>query len=824
MAAQYILAKSFAAFRGLDLRSGDLLRTKEFASDMRNCEFRSTAALSKRKGYHIKENSAGQGALAVYNNLNTSNGVITDNLVSADESLYVLEEGSITLTYSGSGTAYYTCKATGSSIEFNLYEDDVLVTSQNLGTGLESVPVTQSSFVATLDALSDFTASSTGVDTGPAAFLPFSERTDIGSSVTITTSYNTEVNSPSGSPFAAHWAKRNDPEFEIMSYVNLNGLLYISNGYDELHKYDGQNVYRAGMPEGGDVSASLTGSGTITNSSLKYRLVYYQVDNKGNIVEGIMGGSSTGISAVAQTVDVTVDNIEASSGFNTNAAIIDGTQSGVTTIAVDDGSAGDHTLKVGDTAYFYDDSTSAYVTREVTARTASSITIAGAAVDVTDNTVISNNLRIDIYRNQSSGSTFYLVESIPNNSFASTQVFSDNVPDASLGAEYIEPIKQRGLPPKGRYITLYRNQLIISGFTDDVDAVAYSDVDSPEYFPAGQNRFNVDTEKGDKVTGVKTLNSVLYVFKGQTIHTLTGDLINDDFRVDILTTGGVGCVANATIQEVNGNLFFLDKDGVYSVSQGADGVQEISELISPEFSSNEYNFSRAVAQYWLEQDKYCLYMPELETNGGNITATSNSLVYVYDFFRQGWLIWSNINALGGLVTFNEVLWTVGINYNTNTSNVDRLLQEFQNTGTSVDYSDHEQAISSYYKTHWETLGEPSVFKKFLRLKLFSLDVDVTDFETQLFKIQMTTEQNFNDVPIYMHEFDFANGATGGWGENPWGAFPWGDARLSFIKTKLKSNKAQSLRLTFENNNVNKNYLLSGYELEIAAPYSAVIKE
>lgn len=821
----YQLVKSFAAFKGLDLRSGDLLRAREYASDTTNCDFRSTAALNKRKGYQHKE-TVGGGGISVWSDLNTTTGEITDKLVVADSTLRLKEAGSITLTYGGAGTAYTNIYANGSAILLDLYEDDVLITSQDLGTGLEASPITISDITSTLNALTDFTASSTGTSTIPAAFLDTVEKANIDSSLSLPFTYTSAVNSPQASPFTTHWAARNDSDFEPASFVSNNGVIYISNGKDELHKYDGQNLYRAGMPKGELGSVTTSGAGSVTNSSLQYRTVHYQVDNKGNIVEGEISDSSSGISVSSNTVDVTVNNIEAASGFNTNCAIVDGTQSSVTTITVDNGSGGAHTLKVGDTAYFYDDSTAAYVTRNVDAITASSITIAGAAVDVTDNAVISNNLRIDVYRNKAAGTTFYLVESIPNNSFASTQAYIDNTADAGLGEEYVVPIKQRGLPPKGRYITLFRGQLIVTGFDNDTDAVAYSDADSPEYFPAGENRFNVDTSEGDRVTGVRALNSVLYVFKGESIHTVTGDLINDNFQVDILTTGGVGCVANATIKEGNGRLFFLDNEGVFAVNQGADGVTEVSEPISPEFESltNNFNFKRATAAYWLLRDKYVLFMPVLETNGGDVTAASTSYTYAYDEYRGGWLKWSKTNALGGMTVLNNNLWFSNMQYNTVTSAVNRPLSMFLNTGTGVDYADHAEAIEAEYKTHWETLGEPSVFKKFLRLKLHSLDAAVNDFETQLFKLNVTTEINYSDVPVFTHEFDFGNGSTGGWGSNPWGAFPWGDVRLSSIKTKLGVNKARSMRLIFENNTVNKNFLLSGYELEVAAPFRIMLKD
>jgi hypothetical protein len=71
--------------------------------------------------------------------------------------------------------------------------------------------------------------------------------------------------------------------------------------------------------------------------------------------------------------------------------------------------------------------------------------------------------------------------------------------------------------------------------------------------------------------------------------------------------------------------------------------------------------------------------------------------------------------------------------------------------------------------------------------------------------------------------DFTGGALG-WGNSPWNDFPWGDNRLSAIASKLNNKKAKALRLVINNNELNKNILISGYEYEIVVPYSARIKE
>ena len=142
--------------------------------------------------------------------------------------------------------------------------------------------------------------------------------------------------------------------------------------------------------------------------------------------------------SITEDINVTVDYIDDSTGYNTDCAIVAGAQTGVTQITVDDGAGGSHTMQVGQTAYFFDSSSSAFVEREITAVDSTTITIDGANVNVSDNEVISNNLRVNIYRTASGGTLFKLVTSLANDSFETTAAYRDGTADASLGATFLD--------------------------------------------------------------------------------------------------------------------------------------------------------------------------------------------------------------------------------------------------------------------------------------------------------------------------------------------------------------------------------------------------
>ena len=105
MAVSRFLQKTFSAFKGLDLRSSDLTRSAEFASSMKNAAYNGTNAIVKRKGYQFKAADQGGEGLAVYKDINTSTGAVTETIVTLDDNLYEIVDDSFNVTYSGSGTA-----------------------------------------------------------------------------------------------------------------------------------------------------------------------------------------------------------------------------------------------------------------------------------------------------------------------------------------------------------------------------------------------------------------------------------------------------------------------------------------------------------------------------------------------------------------------------------------------------------------------------------------------------------------------------------------------------------------------------------------------
>jgi hypothetical protein len=80
MGVDHRLLKTSENFKGLDLRSSDIMRNQEFSTDMRNATYRISGAINKRKGFTHKRNSNFIKGMTTFKNIG-ANGSIVDELI-----------------------------------------------------------------------------------------------------------------------------------------------------------------------------------------------------------------------------------------------------------------------------------------------------------------------------------------------------------------------------------------------------------------------------------------------------------------------------------------------------------------------------------------------------------------------------------------------------------------------------------------------------------------------------------------------------------------------------------------------------------------------
>lgn len=836
---EHLLEKRYLLHRGLNPKEADITRPMEFASGMRNAQYTSRGAPEKRKGYQGHGSSIGGMGLFYYNRIDPDSEQVAAEVLAVDSTLYALLESTFTVNYAGASAAcqlsfYYD----SDDEEYKLQLDEAGVTIASISCGLgmdETSPVTLGDLKTAVDAITGFSAVITGNASTPAAFLKIVRAYDLADSDWEgIAKYWNPVNTTVSAPLSTFYSKRNEADFENASAVVINNVLYIATGYEDLHKYDGQTFYKAGLPTPTSISTADGGAGSITGTNYVHKMQYIQYDAAGQIHEGNTLNSSALSSVTSKKINVTVGNIQATTGYNTNCAIVAGAQTTVNTITVDNGSGGSHTMQAGDTAYFYDSVSGAHVEREVTAVTSTTITIAGNAVTVADNAVISNNLRIAIWRNKTSAVTptiFYLVAEIPNNSFASTQVYSDDLSDANLGALFIPALSDRSPPPRGKYVTSFQNHLVVAGNLTYPRRLFWSDLDGPEYFPADTNQENIETAQGSNISGIGSGGSVLGIFsKG--CHILSGTLGDNNIRIEEKASD-IDCVAHASIMQIKGVLCWWSSRGPYAMVNGqlptpiglasdaaGNNVGRLEPVMQQDglIPQEKWKTKRIVALNWIPNKKAIWFIPaETESPDGDIYPNSNSRLYVYDYDLDAWLEWDNINMAGGAVLYNDELFFQERRYSDFEEGMTYYLYRFHNANDAWDYEDNNQPINWQYDLSWESVNQPSVLKRFIELKVFCLE----EIPNNEFSFTVNQEMNYQkDASVAQFDMTFSGI---GYGTSEYGNSQYGDIAEAAVRHDLKRERTKSMRIRFSNSEHHQNCLISGVEYLIALPYRPEFK-
>lgn len=831
MAAARQIVKKFTSFLGLDERSSDLVIDPNYATAFESAQITRNTSIEKSPGYKALLDNLAYAGSARFGRINQDTGQIENEYIGISNTVSRRIEGTFTVAYTGSLAGVELSITTGeddSTITLRIRESETSVYTKDLGKALdESSSVTLADLKTEIDALSDYSVTISGTTSTPAALLPYVESLVFSSSSSaVITFYEwEEVNKTVTSPLAGNATNKGASDFENTSWVNSRGNLYLTNGYDDPLKYDGQTLYKVGLPRPSSApSTSLVGGGSITDSGRQYSYTYIQIDNNGNLSEGQESAQAVAVTPSSQNVDVTLNNVVAGTGFNTNCAIVAGGQTGVTTITVDDGSGGANTMAVGDSAYFFDGVSSSYVTREVTARTATTITIDGAAVNVSDNAVISNNLRIAVYATTAQGLLRYNLVELPNNSFASTQVYRDSQNTITGNSLFVTPTNVPSLPPKARYITSFQNFLVLCGNNESVNTVYVSDIgNSYEGFDAFNRAFDCISGFGDRISGAGANDQFLFIGKSNSTFNVSGDLATFRIRVD-QNRGDKGCESHHTIEPVSGYLFFLSSDGVYRVISGQT-PEEMSAQIQPVFFFDVENvgsnfvLKRATAINDIDNQKYLLFLPTEELLDSTLVANDASRLFIYDYYRQSWARRPNINAAAGFVRINKEIWFTERRFGETTSSAESFSYRFANDVNSVlSYNDHVSATPFTFATAWTHLGDPEVFKKLMKIKIESLEPTPNDG----FDLDVKIEFNFVRG-LTTNQKNLTPGFSGeGYGLSAYGIAPYGDPdnqiqTLDSLMT-MKNKKCFSWRVIMSNNKKNQNVKITGLAEDVSTPY------
>jgi hypothetical protein len=145
-----------------------------------------------------------------------------------------------------------------------------------------------------------------------------------------------------------------------------------------------------------------------------------------------------------------------------------------------------------------------------------------------------------------------------------------------------------------------------------------------------------------------------------------------------------------------------------------------------------------------------------------------------------------------------------------------MFRKFLNTGTNLDYQDNNQPIECTWDSPWEFLGEAGILKNFSSIRLYS-----SESVGSQFTLGIEIETNFaaNNT---ISQCTIQNGAAG-YGLSPYGSSAYGDPSDAAPKHRLSVGRVRAAKVIFTNDEAQTNVAITGYELEIAAPYKPVFK-
>lgn len=663
-------------------------------------------------------------------------------------------------------------------------------------------------------------------------------------------------------------------EFTNVSHTILNNNMYFATGVDEICKYDGNKLYRAGLPKPGstqtgntyteiingdevtkatplassflsnhttdpedptiyteysvwnettqtyDVTSVSKIAGLEGNATAQeyygYMMTYRHVDNNNHIVMSTQSLASKathvhGGGLTKHFVEITMPTIQAGTGFDINNTQLLLWRSPNTT-----------TDAVAAASSFY----------QVTTQDSSGNPIERYLIDKTE---LPTNWQdyANVQEDPNDSTRCFISNGYVENDPTVMEVkYLDFLSDEDINnnnfilmGDYAEG--RHDLPPLCKHITTHQGCLVLANSLENNTEVYYSlpefnfatgEIGS-EYFPLNSNSVILEGFTGGPITGIKTLKETLFVFHEKSVSVLSGDLTTTGvqyLKKDALTNQAeIGTIAKDSFLEYEGSLTFLSDEAVMSTNTQGTYPQELSKNIKPLLISERYDRKRAISFFTADQDMMMFFIPVRSTDPyGIFNNVIENKLFVFDTRLNAWVEWTNIDISGGICNHK------GESFFISRVNGRMDFNILKKASDKSSYSDFNMPIESTLITSWDSVGNSSIFKKYIRLKVFTSDSNQS-FEGTDFTLNLYLRSNFDRKDL--GPIELYPGAFGGWGIAEWGKFAWGSRDFKGLRTKL-FGKSKSISLNFQNKNINENFIISGYSMEVAAPYQQEIKE
>jgi hypothetical protein len=301
---------------------------------------------------------------------------------------------------------------------------------------------------------------------------------------------------------------------------------------------------------------------------------------------------------------------------------------------------------------------------------------------------------------------------------------------------------------------------------------------------------------GDRITALAKFQDVLIIFKERSIYQLSLD--SSGLPVISPVSKNYGCVGHRSIDNVENDVFFLTRNGIYVLGNEPNyynviRTNELSSRIHPEIDSiNPTNFANATALF--NQYVYYLGIP----SGG---VTANNRVLTYD---RRFLAWSKLTHVTPecFTLYTDSTNTDAI-YFTSASSA----KVFKMT---TNYDSNGAAISAQWTSKSFDLGDFNSYKRW---------IDCTILFRQL--VGSITINIYSDNGTLAKTVTVSSSGSGGLGTNLLGGGDQLGGQVSTTSTgtttsstnvpyRLKLNKkSRTIKISISNARVNETFVVLG---------------
>ena len=361
-------------------------------------------------------------------------------------------------------------------------------------------------------------------------------------------------------------------------------------------------------------------------------------------------------------------------------------------------------------------------------------------------------------------------------------------------------------PNYAQYCEKYANRLVFGGKMQEADggvagAITYNRIRLSGYYGypniiEGAYAWPADwtyTISDEKITGMKTFNGALVVFGLDSINELRGEYYgSSNSLVMRQVKKGTGCISDRTIQQVDNELYFLDRSGnIYSYD--GSGVDLKSDNIATTIAGlNKAYLTKACAVYYPKLHQY-----RIEVANG--TSTTNNLELVYDTLLQAWMPNSGINSSAiALVERSNSLYLYsgdasgGYVYRLDNGDIDYPL----GVATGID---------AYYTTKYFSVPLAEQEKIFDSIYL---NIE----QSGAYNLTVTSKMDFEKTQNTQLVDLNPGGAL--WDSAVWDADTWAGDSTILIKKLSISKAANFMSLTFSNSNYSQPFKIYGFGLRV----------